>query len=97
MKRLNDEDTRFTAGCLATAATLAAGHNWPFWKPLGKIGAYAFGCIAILIGQGILLKFNRTWRRMCVIVLVGGGVVYASYWYDALANVIARGGEGDAV
>jgi hypothetical protein len=99
VRLLNDDDTRFVAGCLATGGILAAGHNWPFWRPLGRIGAYTFGCVAILIGQGILMKFNRDWRRLCVVVLVGGSVVYGSYWYDALANAYATrsGGRGNVV
>jgi len=86
MRLLNDEHTRFLAGCATTGAVLAAGHWLPWWRPLGKLAAYVYGCAAILLGQGILLKFNRTWRNLCVIVCVAGGVVYGAYEYDSHAT-----------
>lgn len=92
---MNDEQARAVAGCATTGAILAAGHWLPWWRDLSKLAAYAFGCIAILIGQGIILKFNREWRRMCAVVLAGGAVVYGSYWYDALSNVRALRHVGD--
>ena len=64
---MDDHEALFVAGCAATGATLAAGHFFRWWKPLGRLTAYAFGCVAILLGQGVLLKFNKTWRRLCAI------------------------------
>ena len=95
MKRLNDDNARFLAGCATTGAALAAGHWLPWWRPLGKLAAYVYGCAAILLGQGILTKFDRTWRRLCVIVTVAGGVVYGAYLFDACAILRARRHAGD--
>jgi len=90
VKRLNDENARFVAGCATTGAALAAGHWLPWWRPLGRLAAYVYGCTSILLGAGILLKFDRTWRRLCVLVTVAGGVVYGTYLYDAGAAIRAR-------
>jgi len=86
VQHLDDHEALFVAGCAATGATLAAGHFFRWWKPLGRLTAYAFGCVAILLGQGVLLKFNKTWRRLCAIVGVAGATVGGSYLYDFLSS-----------
>ena len=90
MKLLNDENARLLAGCATTGAILAAGHHWPWWRPLNRLAAYTFGCGAILLGQGIPLKFNKQWRRLCAIVVTAGGVVVGTYLLDARATLRAR-------
>ena len=93
---MNDEHARYIAGCATTGAILAWGHWNKWWTPLNRIAAYAFGCIAILIGQGFLLKFNRTWRQLVGIVCVAGAVVSGAYEYDRRENIRARRLAGDS-
>ena len=92
---MKDEDARFIAGVATTGAVLAAGHWLPWWRPLGKLAAYVYGCAAILLGQGFLLKFDRVWRRLCMIVCAAGVVVYGTYWYDDCAARRVRAHAGD--
>ena len=77
---------RWLAGQVATGAILAAGHWFPWWRPLGKLGAYAYGCTAIAIGQGIYYKFDKRWLRLMTFVTSAGIVVMGAYWYDGRAR-----------
>jgi len=98
---LDDENARLVAGSIATGGVLAAGHWFPWWKPLGPIGAYTYGVLAILLGQGIVLKFNRAWRKTCAVACAAGAVVCGAYVYDWLSRLaahrLATGDRGDGI
>ena len=78
------------AGLGLTGALLAAGHWFPWWHPLDRLGAYIYGCWAILLGQGVYLKFDRRWLKLCAFVGLAGLVVGGAYWYDELAGDRAK-------
>ena len=90
MNELRDSHVRLGAGLATTSAILAAGHWFPWWQPLGRLGAYAYGCVAILLGQGIFMRFNRQWKKLSLFVAVAGSVVGIAYWYDEMAGERAR-------
>ena len=86
MGLLKNTRVRFIAGQLVTCMMLAAGHWFPWWEPLGKLGAYTYGCTAIALGQGIYYKFDRRWLRIVSFVVTAGAVVFGAHGYDALAK-----------
>jgi len=89
-KRLTDENARLVGGMALTSSLLAAGHYFRWWIPLDLIGAYTYGVASILAGQGVYLKFNRQWRRLCAFAAVGGSIVTGAYLYDVSANRRAK-------
>ena len=98
---MNTDDTLLAAGCATTAATLAAGHWYKWWRDLSRLQAYTFGTLAILIGQGIYMRFNRRWFKLCLIAATGGAVVIAAYQHDHIKNSYIRnraaGGQRDVI
>jgi hypothetical protein len=84
------DEVRFNAGLAVTGLALSSGHWFPWWKRLTRKQAYVIGSLAILLGQGFYLGFNKVWRRLAAFVLLAGIVVQGAYLYDELANARAR-------
>jgi len=88
---VNDDDTLFIGGALTTAATLGTMHWFPWWRGhLKRVHAYILGVLAILLGQGIYMRFNRQWWRLCLIAIAGGVVVLGAYDHDATRRERAK-------
>ena len=94
---MNADDALLAGGAGFTAAALAAGHWYHWYHDLSRLEAYSFGTAAILLGQGIYMRFNRRWVRLCLIAATGGAVVIAAYQHDrsrnAQINKRAAGGQ----
>jgi hypothetical protein len=86
------EELRYIAGLTVTGSLLAAEHWFPWWRKLHRLEAYTLGVLAILLGQGIWLKFDQRWRRSAAFAAIAGAVVYAAWGYDTIANARARMG-----
>ena len=85
-REMDSDELRLVGGLALTGTFLAAQHWFPAWRKLHRLEAYTLGTLAICLGQGLYLGFNRTWRRLMMMVVTGGAVVYGAYVYDALAN-----------
>jgi len=97
---MSDNDhALLTAGTLTTCGLLAAGHWFPWWRKLNRIQAYVYGVLAILVGQGLYMRWDQRWRKAALIACAAGTTVVSAYLYDTMANhtaMVAAGGDSAA-
>ena len=92
---VNEDDALFAGGAMVAAGSLAALHYFPWWRKLRRTDAYIVGTLAVLLGQGVYLRFSRQWFRLCLIAIAGGTAVLGAYEHDRRrrkrANALANG------
>jgi hypothetical protein len=84
----------FGGGLVVMGLLLALLHFFPWPHKLPRLGAYALGVLALLIGEALwLLPAGRLadWGGLVVFAVVGGVVTAGCYAIDWALNAWLRG------
>lgn len=82
---LLDAPLEFGLGLLITALLMLVGHWFPWPVKLHRLAAYAYGCVAILVGSAIwLLSMNlgAIWLGFSLMIGIGGVATGIAYLVD---------------